>query len=401
MPAKARAPIVIFLVALGTWTLSNMDQSLFGYAVPDLIAEFGISIDWIGRLISLSFVAGILTAAVAGVATDTWGAKWTLPFCLGLSALLVGVQGFAASATGFAVLRVSGYAFSATLSPITSALVANLYGEKRRPMMVSILQCGVPLGWFIASFAVAPLIRGHGWRLPFMVAFAVIPIAILFFFLLPRRDRVVPPAAAATASAAATGGNPFGRLLCEHLRKALICTAIFFLYGGAIAGTIYYLPTFFREVRGYDAATAAQIVGLSYGISMIGYVGSAIVSQRWLSRRTTAMIFLSTASVTVLAMLWLPRTIGEDIAIFSVSTIFFFGSASILTVYLLEIFPREVRATAAGVCASGGLCAGSVLFPMVVAGLTGALGWQMALTVTVPPLLLISALLLLGLPRRG
>ena len=265
-------------------------------------------------------------------------------------------------------------------------------------MMVSILQCGVPLGWFIASFAVAPLIRGHGWRLPFMVAFAVVPVAILFCVLLPGRGPVAPMPA---ASESAVRRGSLARMLRDHLPKALTCTAIFFLYGGAIAGTIYYLPTFFREVRGYDAATAARIVGLSYGISMIGYVGSAFVSQRWLSRRTTAMTFLATASVTVLAMLWLPRTIGEDIAMFSISTIFFFGSASILTVYLLEIFPPDMRATAAGVCASGGLCAGSVVFPMLVAALTSALGWQWALTATVPPLLLVSTLLLLALPRRG
>jgi MFS family permease len=402
LPAGVRArPLVssagIFLAVMAAWILTNMDQSLFGYAVPDLMQTFGLSIDQIGLLISASFVAGMIATAACGTATDIFGARYTLPLCLGVSALLVGLQSLTTSAGLFSGLRIVSYALSTALAPICSALIANVYDDRRRPMMVAILNCGYPFGWFIASFAIVPLITGHGWRLPFMVGFVVAPVAFLLYLLLSAAGSVTRPAMTRADRARDSENRPLALLFGRYRRTALVTGAIFFFYGGAIAGTVFYLPTFYRVVRGYGAETAAQIVGLSYGVSMIGYVGSALVSQTLLSRRATTMLWMAAAAVGVTAMIWLPHTPTQDTVLFAISAVFFFGTAAIFQVYLLELFPREVRATAAGVCASG-LCAGSVLFPIGVAWLSHVVGWPLALTLAVAPPLAVSILLLTLLP---
>ena len=111
-------------IAFAAWGLANMDQSLFGYAIPDLMAEFKIDLSVIGLMVSASFAAGIVITIIMGALTDRWGAKRTLPFTLGVSALLVGLQGIVTSALVFGVLRVVGAGLSAALSPITNAMVA-------------------------------------------------------------------------------------------------------------------------------------------------------------------------------------------------------------------------------------------------------------------------------------
>jgi SHS family lactate transporter-like MFS transporter len=391
--------LTILLVAFATWMLTNMDQSLFGYAVPDIVRSFGLSIDSIGLLISASFVAGIFGAALGGMATDVWGARRTLPVCLGISALLVGLQGFAGSAATFALLRIVGYTFSAALAPICNAMVGNISRSDRRPMMIAILQCGYPLGWAIASFAATPLIATGGWRAPFLLGFVVVPIAGLFYWLLPAQGRT-QTASAPLIEAPKGRASPLATLLREHRLKTIVGTMIFFLYGGSVAGTIFYLPAFFRETRGYDAITAAHIVGLSWGVSMAGYIGAALVGQTLLSRRSTTILWMLLALVLMLVMIWLPRSVTQDVVAFSAAAIFFFGTAAISTAYLLEIFPENLRGTASGLCGSGGLCAGSVVFPLMVARLSQVAGWQVALSASVAPLAIAAGLLLL-LPKRG
>ena len=59
-------PWRILIVTLLGSALSNMDQSLFGYAVPGVMADLGISLSGIGVLISLSFAAAIGSASAIG-----------------------------------------------------------------------------------------------------------------------------------------------------------------------------------------------------------------------------------------------------------------------------------------------------------------------------------------------
>ena len=75
-------PWRILIVTLLGSALSNMDQSLFGYAVPGVMADLGISLSGIGMLISLSFAAAIGSASVIGPITQSLGARRVLAFIL-------------------------------------------------------------------------------------------------------------------------------------------------------------------------------------------------------------------------------------------------------------------------------------------------------------------------------
>jgi MFS family permease len=134
-------PLVTFAIAFAAWGLSNMDQSLFGYAVPGLMGTFKIGLNAISLILSASFAFGIVVSVAVGVLTDTWGAKTTLPLCLGISAMLVGFQAFAPNALVFGCLRVAGAGFSAALAPITNALVAGRAPPRLRALLVAGLQC--------------------------------------------------------------------------------------------------------------------------------------------------------------------------------------------------------------------------------------------------------------------
>lgn len=380
-------------IAFAAWGLANMDQSLFGYAIPDLMAEFKIDLSVIGLMVSASFAAGIVITIIMGALTDRWGAKRTLPFTLGVSALLVGLQGIVTSALVFGVLRVVGAGLSAALSPITNAMVAAKAPPHLRALSIAILQCAYPFGWFVASTFVAPLITHSGWRAPFLIAFAVVPVALLFTFIMPSKTKDVEVVQAKRPSSIAA-------LFTKPYRsRTLLFGLTFLLYGGAVGGTTFYMPTFFHEVRGYSSADAARIVGLSYGIGIIGYIGAALVSEYVFGRRKTSLIWTWLGAIAFLGTIWLPRSVNQDIAAFGATTVFFYGASAILLIYLLESFPEHLRTTAAAVSGTACISAGFMTFPVLTTLVVKSVGWQLGFSVVIVPALVVVGLLMMVLPE--
>lgn len=392
VPGRGTA-IRVLVVAFVAWFLTNVDQSLFAYAVPQLRKDFGLDLTEISYIVSLSFIAGIFVPIFVGMATDRHGPRWTLPMCLGFSALLVGMQGLMTDVGIFATARVASFGLSAALSPITAAMVLSAAPVRWRAMSVAILQCAYPLGWFVSSLIVAPLIETMGWRPLFFVGFAIAPLAVVLGLMLPRGVM----GARSDKPARAPVMELFRPL---HLRTTLLCAAGFFFNSGAVAATAFYLPTFLNEVRGYGVGDSALIVGIGYGVGIIGYIGSAWVSTHLLSRRDTIVLWNLLAAGLFIAWVWLPVRMGHDMVGFGLLSIFYFGTSAILITFVLEAFPPHLRNTAAAVCGTAAVSASMASFPVLVAQMVPGFGWQMTFSLVVPPALLLSAAAIIGVPRE-
>lgn len=390
-------PWRILIVTTLASTLSNMDQSLFGYAVPGIMGDLQIGIGGIGLMLSASFAFAIIAAPAMAALVPRIGAPAVLAIAVAGSALFVGVQALASTTTPFAIARVLGFGISAAIIPVSSAYLASNSPDRSRALLIAVQQCGYPFGWFVASVIAAPLMRTHGWRTTFLVGFAVIPLAALVYWWLPRA-RPVPTGTESDPAKRST----WRELFSPALRRLTVTFGIaFILYGGAIGGAIFYLPTFFQQTRGYDPATAAEVVGLSNAIGMIGYVGAALVSQVWLSRVATAVLWLLLAAAGLLATIWLPQSVRQDTLVFGITTVFFYGASSIMLTSLLEMYPAALRASAAAVAGTACISIGFVLFPMLTAGAVGRVGWSLSFTLVIVPAVLIAGLLMWTLPRSA
>ncbi|NBW90177.1 MAG: MFS transporter, partial [Gammaproteobacteria bacterium] len=188
----------ILVFSLFAWTVSNLDQSLFGYAIPGIITEFGIGLDQIGLILSVGFIVAAVMVVFAGLAADTWGRRWTLALLLASSAFFVGLHGFVSDESQLTVARALAFGLAAGLAPITSAYVAESAPAQHRGMLMGVLQCGYPLGWFLAAMLAAPLLETSGWRSIFLIGFAVVPLAFLIAWRLPESQRFTDSAAART-----------------------------------------------------------------------------------------------------------------------------------------------------------------------------------------------------------
>lgn len=423
----------IFFICLFAWTLTNLDQSLFGYAIPGILAEFKLPLEAAGTILTVSFVLGTVLIVLSGIAADRWGRGPVLTGLLVSSAIFVGLQGFAATVVMLTIFRSLGFGLSGGLSPITNALVVENASDRFRGVAMGFLQCGYPLGWLLASLLAAPLLAKYDWRAACYAAFIVVPLSLPIWLYLRRvgdggraASGAAGPAAsalaaspapaaaasaagtgatAATATAAATGGaagrGAFATLFGpEYRARSIASCMLFFTFGGAYAGSAFFFPTFFNQVRGYTPSDAALLVGLSNGIAVVGYVGAALMGEFVWSRRNVFIVWVAGGALALLGLLWLSQGRTPDMLWYAVMATMFYGSNAVVPVLIAEIYPTAIRASGLAICASAPLTLGFAVFPMAVPFAVGKVGWEVGLSLVVVPLLLVSALAALALPNR-
>jgi len=391
--------VTVLVFSLIAWTMSNLDQSLFGYAIPGIMAEYQVSLEVVGLILTAGFVAAAFMVILAGLAADTWGRRLTLAGLLALSAFFVGLHGLVTDLTQLTVLRALAFGVAAGLAPITAAYVAESAPARHRGMLMGVLQCGYPLGWFLAALLAAPLLESSGWRSIFLIGFAVVPIAFLIAWRLPESQRFEQVA----ANRSGAKGLDFGLLRelfsAPYRRRSVGSIVLFFTFGCAYAGTAFFFPTYFITVRGYSQAEAAQLVGLSNGIAIFGYLAAAWVGEYRMTRRDTFALWTVLGAIALVALMWVPQARWQDLALYGLTGAFFYGSNAVVGALLTDLYPTRMRTTAYAACGSAPLTVGFALFPALVPLAVGSIGWQWSFSLMIAPLLLVAALAALTLPR--
>ncbi len=185
-PAEAaeRRPGLYSTLTLATLIQVVATASVLGLTAlaPSAAADLGIGEHWIGYQISLVYAAGVVSSAVAGSFVLRHG-----PERVEQLALLLFSVGFLALATGRLPLMVLasiaigvGYGFN---NPAASEMLSRVTPNRKRNVVFSIKQSGVPLGGILAALALPFLAQAVGWRAALGVSGAV---PILFAIGLSR-----------------------------------------------------------------------------------------------------------------------------------------------------------------------------------------------------------------------
>lgn len=152
-------------------------------------------------------------------------------------------------------------------------------------------------------------------------------------------------------------------------------------------------------MRGYTQAEAAQLVGLSNGIAIFGYLAAAWVGEYRMARRDTFALWTVLGAVALVALMWIPQARWQDLALYGLTGAFFYGSNAVVGALLTDLYPTRMRTTAYAACGSAPLTVGFALFPALVPLAVGSMGWQWSFSLMIAPLLLVAAVAALTLPR--
>lgn len=390
-------PIRTFMICLVAATFSTMDQALFSYAVPGITEEFGVSLDRIGVMLSLSFLVASFAVVITGVLTDFIGRQRMFVIMMVLSAFFVGCHALAGTINMLTLFRVLGFSFAAGLFPIMATIIIEVAPARYRGMMSAWLQMSYPIGFSLGAMVASGLLEQFGWRGTFYPAFLVIPLALVLGRMLKETDRfkaasaqTSPTDAASTAAPKRSVGAHLGELFAPQLRaRTVICFVGTVFSNIAIAGITYFLPIFLIQDRGIAEADAAGLLAWTWGIAAIGYLIASYVGEFVLTRRDTVILWQWLGAGCLVITLWMIDTPVMLMIGLGVSTMFFFASESMRMPMVGEIFPTRLRATASASVGSLAVTTASLTAPLMITTAVPLMGWTWTFTLLgVVPLVL-------------
>jgi MFS family permease len=245
----------------------------------------------------------------------------------------------------------------------------------------------------MAALLAAPLLTSYGWRAICLIALGVVPLSIVIFWLLRRFTPATLIAPAADGDEQAPANNQLSALFApEFRRNSLASAAMFFLFGGAYAGSAFFFPTYFAQARGYSEADATALVGLSNGIGIFGYLAAAFVGEFFIPRKRVFILWCLGGALCLLGLFWLSNGPTQDTIWYGLTAALFFGSQAVVIVMIAELYPVHIRATAIAVCGSAPLSLGFAVFPILVPQVVAQVGWSLGLSLVIVPLLICSAI---------
>ena len=282
--ADNRTIVMVVLGATASQIASAMSIAIFPVIAPQLAAGLAVDASLVGYQMSLLYGAAMVLSPLAGSADLRWGACRSMQVALGSTAVSM-----ALAITGnlylIAIATVLVGAGAALVSAGAAHLLFRFSAPKRRNLIFSIKQTGVPFGWAMVALLAPTLTLSLGWRwaLAAILAYGAV-MAIALQRVRARWDDDRDPRAATQVHV--LDGV---RLVWRYpVLRRLGFVAFFFSFVQLCVGT--FTVTLLVNEAGYSLITAgfmfslAQVAGIS-GRIFLGWFadvsGGSITVLKW------------------------------------------------------------------------------------------------------------------------
>jgi len=275
---------MVVLGATASQIASAMSIAIFPVIAPQLAAGLAVDASLVGYQMSLLYGAAMVLSPLAGSADLRWGACRSMQVALGSTAVSM-----ALAITGnlylIAIATVLVGAGAALVSAGAAHLLFRFSAPKRRNLIFSIKQTGVPFGWAMVALLAPTLTLSLGWRwaLAAILAYGAV-MALALQRVRARWDDDRDPRAATQVHV--LDGV---RLVWRYpVLRRLGFVAFFFSFVQLCVGT--FTVTLLVNEAGYSLITAgfmfslAQVAGIS-GRIFLGWFadvsGGSITVLKW------------------------------------------------------------------------------------------------------------------------
>ncbi|MUG95998.1 MFS transporter [Scytonema sp. UIC 10036] len=163
--------------------IAILGGTVFNPALPTISQVFNVSSEQVALVATLFQLPGAIVTPIFGVLADTFGRKQILVPSLLLFALGGMLSGFAQNFRSLLEWRVVQGIGTASLESLQLTIIGDLY-RGRQLGAVMAFNAGL-IGMSSALFPlIGGLLTGFSWRLPFMISFVAVPVALLVLFTL-------------------------------------------------------------------------------------------------------------------------------------------------------------------------------------------------------------------------
>jgi MFS family permease len=321
-----------------------------------------------GTLIALTLLGWGVGGMLGGILADYFGRKRTMILAILAYSLTTGCSAFAWSWTSLAVMRfLVGVAIGSEW--VTGAsMISELWPARARGRGVGLMQCGLGLGFFLASL-VWLFVGGTGpgaWRTMFLLG--VLP-ALLTLWV----RRAIPESAAwervdhqrraalkRRRSGAALSGqeSALARFTLIGLfhepairRRTLIAFVMSLATTFGFWGISTWVPPYIAAVAvgaSLPGPQWASYAGMAHNAGAVGgYVAFGFLADAW-GRKPTALVYFAGALFLVPVVFLWESSLGVKLVAAAALGWFATGQYTWMSAWLPELFPTRMRATGAG-----------------------------------------------------
>lgn len=363
---------LVFSVVWAGWTLDAADFALYSLvlqpALRDLLGGNPSPAD-IGRVGGIISTVGLLGWAFGGftfgILADYIGRVRTLALSILIFSVFTALQGLAQTPFQLGFFRFFAGVGTGAEIIVGIPFVAEAFAERNRARILGIMMTGGAVGTLVAAQVYHAI--GHwGWRWVFYAG--IVPAVLLVFI---RRGMVEPERFAAVrerrqALANVRSHSEEDREFMQFVPLQLFnrqnrystLVGLLFCVGTLLAiwTSVIWLPTIQRNILVTEGIQGNDAISyITFGMTMwslggiLGYAAFGFIADA-IGRRPTILIYnLGTLLVGVYLYMMVDTFAPYPYLLF-VFGFFVFGVFSGHAVYLPEIFPTHVRATAVSFC---------------------------------------------------
>ena len=285
------------LVLLGALNVvDGFDNNAYNVLSPEIRDYFGVSLQTIAFMVSLTGILGILVAIPVGFLADRVNRVWLTVVGSIFSGVMIAATGFAWTFWALVAFRF-GARLGSIFAPSQQALLADYYPPTVRAGVFSFHQMANRFGNFIGPLIAGLLGTLFYWQVPFLiVGIPTLIVATLMVMKLrePVRGEQERRAMGASEEVAKTAEPPPSWSESWRIAKSVrslrrFWAALPFISGAALViGTI--MPLFYDEVFGLGPGARGLIGAFDEPFTFAGLLVGGIVSNRFLRYRPGRVI---------------------------------------------------------------------------------------------------------------
>lgn len=361
-----------------TMLASNLGWMFDGYETYALILTVGVALHqllapaqyaqipaYAGTVIGITLLGWGVGGFIGGILADYIGRRRTMILAILAYSLTTGLSAFAWDWVSFALLRfVVGVAIGSEWATGAS-MTAEVWPDHARGRGAGLMQCGLGIGFFLASF-VWLFVSAYGpgaWRIMYLIG--VIPALFALWLRTgveeshrwehTNEKRKAARAKKKTGAAMAEEDRNLTRFTLSDLfadatvrKHALVAFVMSLVTTLAWWGISTWVAPFVAAAAGkahLPPQTWAAYAGMSYNLgAIIGYIGLGFLAD-WFGRKPIVMIFFAGALLlTPVFYLWTTE-VHMLVLVAGINGFFTLGLYSWMPVWMPELFPTRMRAT--------------------------------------------------------
>ena len=401
-PRAVEGPKQVLLILCLTSLFLRIDDAAIGVLLPQVRAEFGVSIAFFGVISSLVGILHLSLQIPFGYLADRVKRVWLMRIGTIATAATVTAQGTVGSVTGLAAIRLANGAGQGVAQPASFPLIADWFPPRGRTRVFGIYFAAAQLGLIVGPVTAALLGDKFGWRVALLVLGGAATAVALLTFLLrePIRGRYDRPDALDAPPPKPPGFAESYRAAASvsTLRRCWYATPLLNARG---VFTYIVLPFFLFDVYGLSISQLGIVQTVNGVVGLVGLLFAGVIGDRLLTVRPGRyMVLMGIAPVAqaavIVLMAFRPPVL---LAIAAIQVVVLIEQALQPAFYSLitVVVPSRIRGLGLAAQAPWQLL-GLVGAPFLLAAVQG-IGIERGLLLFVPVLLL--AGLILGTGASG